>query len=138
MSATVAQTRGGLATRLSTIPGLTVYTTVPATPVAPCAVIRPTKGSYDTTIANGGDEYSYDVVVLATQAATAWDTAQELLDEYLARSGARSIRAAVQGDVSLGGYAHTCRVTGWSDYGTMSLAGADWFGVRFTVEVWPT
>lgn len=137
MPSSITQVRNGLAAVFANIPGLAAYVTVPTTPVAPCVIIKPVSGQFDETIASGGDTFNYDVLLLSSQAATPWDNAQNLLDQYLARSGTMSIRGGLQSDVTLGGTCHTSRVSGWSDYGTISYGGLEWFGVKFKVEVWP-
>ncbi len=135
--ATITQVRSGLATRLATITGLTVYETVTPTPVVPCVFIRPADGDYDVTMASGGDIARFEITLLASAAGGPWDVAQDKIDAYLTRSGSGTIRGAIQGDVTLGGTAHSTRVTGWRDYGTLAYGGAEYFGVRLTVEAWP-
>ena len=63
---------------------------------------------------------------------------QRILDAYLATTGALSVRAAVEGDVTLGGAADTLAVLGFRDYGGLSLGGGgpEYLGVRFDVAVW--
>jgi hypothetical protein len=133
----LADVRAGLATRLSTITGLMVYTTVTPTPQIPCAFIRPTSHEYDLSMANGQDIQRYDVTLLAATAGTPWDVSQNLVDAYLSRSGSLSIKAAIEADRTLGGAAHTVRVVSWQDYGTLAFGAVEYFGVRFVVEVWP-
>lgn len=135
---TLAAVRAGLATRLATISGLNVYTTVPTTPQVPCVIIRPTEHDYDLSMSNGGDTQRYEVTLLASAGGSPWDISQDLVDTYLSRSGATSIKAVIEAGGTLGGAAHATRVLSWRDYGTLSFGTADYFGVRFTVEVWPT
>ena len=132
----VTTIRAAIATRLATITGLAAYTHVPTNPAVPCAIVRPTETDYDLTIANGGDIQRYEILLLATSAGTPWDVAQASIDAYLDRSGASSVRAALQGDVTLGSTASTCRLTGWRDYGTLAYGGVEYFGVRFSLQVW--
>jgi DNA-binding NtrC family response regulator len=63
--------------------------------------------------------------------------AQDAVDQYLNSTGALSIKAAVEADVTLGGAAYTSRVTGWSDYGTIVIGGTEYMGARLSVEAWP-
>ena len=134
----VTTIRAAIATRLATITGLAAYTHVPTNPAVPCAIVRPTETDYDLTIANGGDIQRYEILLLATSAGTPWDVAQALVDTYLSRTGSTSIKAAIEGDGTLGGAAYATRVREWRDYGTLSFGTVEYFGVRFTVEVWPT
>ena len=129
--------RAGLATRLQTISGLNVYKTVPTTPQVPAVIIRPTEHDYDLSMANGQDVQRYDVTLLASTGGSPWDVSQDLVDTYLSRTGSTSIKAAIEGDGTLGGAAYATRVLSWRDYGTLSFGTSEFFGVRFTVEVWP-
>lgn len=135
---TVSAVRTGLATRVATISGLTAHATVPTTPQVPSVLVQATGGDFDLTMADGGETWRFDLILLAIQAATKWDVAQDAIDAYLARTGASSIKAAIEADVTLGGVAHSTRVIGWADYGTISMGGVEYFGARLRVEVWPT
>lgn len=132
---TLSQVRSALAVRLASITGLNVYETVQATVRTPAVFIRPVEGEFDLSI--DGDMVRYEVVLLASQMSSPWDIAQDKVDSYLTRSGSGTIRGAVQADVSLGGTAHSARVIGFKDYGTISFSGVEYFGVKVTVEVWP-
>lgn len=79
----------------------------------------------------------FEVVLIGSQVATPFDVAYDAVDAYLAPTGALSVKAAVEADVTLGGTAHTSRVTGFSDYGTMVISGIEYLGARMTVEAWP-
>lgn len=135
--ATVSQIRTALATRLATIPGLTTYATIPATPQAPCVLIRPDQQEYDLTLANAADTARYELTLLAVPVGSPFDIAQDIVDAYLPRTGTYSIKAAIEGDKTLGGVVDAVRVTGWREYGSISYGGTEYFGVRFAVEVWP-
>ena len=134
---TIQTVRSGLAARVATISGLEAYQTIPTTPQAPCVLVRLTGADYDQTMADGGIVVRFDLVLLASQVGTAWDVAQDALDQYLDGTGALSIKAAVEADVTLGGTAYTSRVTGWTDYGTIIISGTEYMGARFSVETWP-
>ena len=87
---------------------------------------------------DGQDVQRYDVTLLASTGGSPWDVSQDLVDTYLSRTGSTSIKAAIESDGTLGGAAYATRVLSWRDYGTLSFGTVDYFGVRFTVEVWPT
>jgi len=130
--------RTALAAAVGTISGLGTYDTIPTTPQVPCVLVRLTGADYDLSMADGGSVVRFDLVLLATQAGTAWEVGQDAVDSYLGATGALSIKAAVEAAVTLGGNAHTSRVTGWSDYGTIVISGTEYFGARLSVETWPT
>ncbi len=129
--------RAGLSARLATISGLVAHDSLPTTVRPPCVVVTITGGDYDMTMADGGALMRFEVVLIGSQVATPYDVAYDAVDAYLAPTGALSVKAAVEADVTLGGTAHTSRVTGFSDYGTMVIAGIEYLGARMTVEAWP-
>lgn len=126
--------RDGLKTRLLTITGLRAYDTIPDDINIPCAVVgSPESVEFDSVYARGADKYTIPVRVYATLASER--AGQDKLDGYLAGAGSGSIKAAIEGDVTLGGAAHTTRVTRASGYGVYEVAGVSYLGVEFSVEV---
>lgn len=134
---TITTLRTGLAARVATISGLLAYDTIPATAQAPCVLVQLMGADYDLAMADGGMVARFDLVLLACQVGTAYDVAQAAVDQYLDATGALSIKAAVEADVTLGGAAYTSRVTGWADYGTIVVGGTEYMGARLSVEAWP-
>lgn len=128
--------RAGISTRLASI-GLEAHGMMVTNPQPPCAMVRPTDHDYDLVMSDGGDMQRYDVLLFASQGQTAWDVAQSMVDGWLDRSGATSVKACFEADVTLSGTCHTSRITGWRDYGIVSYNGIEYFGVRFLLEVWP-
>src|SRR5262245_55039882 len=106
--ANLSAIRAGIVTRLRTIEGLRAYAQVPGTIDPPVAVVQPMGIDFDLTMADGSDEYMVAIVVAVSQAETR--TAQLLLDDYLAKTGDRSIRAAIDADQTLGGVVDITRV----------------------------
>ena len=135
---TIKTLRTGLAARVATISGMGAYDTIPATAQAPCVLVQLLSADYDQAMADGGMMVRFDLVLLACQVGTAYDVAQDAVDQYLNSTGALSIKAAVEADVTLGGAAYTSRVTGWSDYGTIVIGGTEYMGARLSVEAWPS
>lgn len=133
--ASFSAVRNGLKTRLQTItsPVWEVYATAPDEVVTPCAVVVPgeTPVVYDVTF-DGADDFDFIVTVLV---GTAFDeVAQSNLDAYLVDPGAQSVKAALEGDQTLGGVAAfvICRQAG---YGPVEYAGQRYLGATFAVEV---
>jgi hypothetical protein len=133
--ATLTSIRSGLKTRLETISGLDVYDYVPDWFEPPMALIMPPEIiDYDVTMSRGADRYEIPVVLYVTKIDA--ETSQDDLDSYLASSGSTSVKAAVEGDGTLGGAAMDTRVISAGDYGGYEISqGTTYLGVTFTVEV---
>lgn len=132
--ASVTALKNGLKTRLETISGLTVYTRAnPGQVNVPAAVIRRGDISYDSTMARGSDDFAFVVTVVVGLADE--QITEGAMDPYLAGSGANSVKAAIDGDGSLGGVAHIARVARASEDLEVTISGIAYLGVEFTVEV---
>jgi hypothetical protein len=131
----VSAIRDGLKTRLATIVGLNAYDTVPGTLTVPAAIVEPDEPVivFDSTMGRGSDDLYFTVLVLV-QIGTV-RAAQDALDAYLAGSGTGSVKAAVEGDMSLGGVVSFARVARADGYATYKFNGVDYAGVRFRIEV---
>ncbi len=62
-------------------------------------------------------------------------TAFKTLDDFLSFSGAKSIRAALEADKTLGGICQTLIVQSSADVTSLSAADAEFLQIRFQVEV---
>lgn len=130
----ISSIRDGLQARLLTVSGLRAHDTIPDDISVPTAVVgAPESIDFDTTYGRGADRYTIPIRVYASLASER--AGQDKLDGYLAGSGATSIKAAIEGDVTLGGAAHTTRVTQAKDYGIYEIAGVQYLGVVFLCEV---
>lgn len=127
--------RDGLNTRLATISGLKVYHEAPeAIASTPAITVLPSAGDYYTAMGSGlAHVFTLTVLVSLSQGH---QRAQAELDKYLARSGADSILAAIEGDPTLGGACDTLKVTRYYDYGGHDYAGQRFLGARIEVEVY--
>jgi hypothetical protein len=133
--ASLSALRAGIAARLATIPGLTVYASPPGQVNVPAAIVLPAADfvTFDATMGRGSDDFSFLARVLV--ADTVADVGQDSLDAYLAGSGAHSVKAAIEGDGTLGGIASYAVVTSARAYGDYEYAGLSYLGVEFAVEV---
>lgn len=125
--------RDGIVTRLNTISGLRTHPRVPDALEPPAAFLSLNSISYDDTF-EGGSTVVFDLVVCVA----GWDgpRGQEKVDEYVNTTGSKSIRAAIVADPDIAGAAESVRVTGVSDMDrNITVAGSDYVGARFTVEV---
>lgn len=128
-----SQVRDGLKTRLQTISGLRAYDLIPDTVVPPCAVVGQLDFTFDIDNARGLDQAQVDVLVIVQRFSER--AGQDKLDAYLAGSGASSIKAAIEGDRTLGGTVNTLRVTG-AEAGTYESQGIQFLSYRYRITIW--
>lgn len=123
----------GLATRLETIDGVRVYPYPPDKVAVPAALISWPDGiDYDQTFAGGADMTTIPVFVLIEPGQARIRVGE--LTPYTARTGAQSVKAAIQADPTLGGAAKTVRVTR-AEFTTTEVAALRYPSARFDVEV---
>lgn len=129
----VSDLKAGLATNLATITGMRSSAQVPEQPQPPVAIITLNTINYDTTFGRGMDEYLFTVTVVVSRADGR--NAQNLLDQYVAKTGTLSVKSAIELDRSLGGYANDCRVTGLSTYGNLTIGETNYLAGEWSVTV---
>lgn len=130
----LAGIRAGLKTRLATITVLNTYEKAPGTVTLPAAFPIPVPPiEYDETMDSDVTDYNFRIILLLQLSTLVY--AQEDLDPYLDPSGSLSIRAAINGDGTLGGAAHWTRLARCSRYGEIEHNGIKYFGAEFPVEV---
>lgn len=132
--ASVSSIRTGLATRLGTITGLRTAATMPDNPNPPVAIVVPDSINFDDTFHRGMDTLNFRVLLIVGRADER--TAQNSIDGYCATSGASSVKAAIEGDKTLGGTAFDCRVTTMSNYGSILIGETTYLSVEFIVVVY--
>ena len=128
-----SQVRDGLKTRLETISGLRAYDLIPDTVTPPAAVVGQLDFTFDIDNARGLDQAQVDVLVIVQRFSER--SGQNLLDTYLSGSGASSIKAAIEGDRTLGGVVNTLRVTG-AEAGTYESQGIEFLSYRYRITIW--
>jgi len=130
----LASVRAGLKTRLATISGLRCYETIPDNFAAPAAIVgMPSSIVFDYVAARAADRMTYPIRLLVAKATDR--SAQERLEQYLDGSGALSVKAAIEGDTTLGGAANLTRVLSAQGLGVYDMGGVSYLGCDFTVEV---
>ena len=125
--------RTGLATRLGSIRGLRSSAYIPDNPQPPVAVVMPGRIQYDTAFGRGSDEYQFTIMLIVGRVADR--ASQTNLDAYCASSGSASVKAAVEGDRTLGGTALDCRVTEMTNQGSLSIGDVTYHTAEFSVTV---
>jgi len=132
--ATITEIRGGLATRLATISGLRTAATVPDDPTPPQAIIFPQDVQYDTAMARGLDTFNFTILVIVGRIDER--SAQNLLDGFCTGTGSSSIKAAVEGDKTLGGVVKDLRVTQMRNYSGMTVGPNTYLSAEFSCVVY--
>jgi hypothetical protein len=130
---TPSSVRSGLATRLDTITGVRVFDYIPDSVPTPCAVVGNLTIEFDESFARGLDMGSVDCLLIVSRMNERG--AQDKLDAYLAGSGAGSVKAAVEADLTLSGSVATCRVTRATPI-EVDVSGIKYFAYRYEVEVY--
>ena len=125
--------RTGLANRLNTITGLRSSAYIPDNPQPPVAVVMPGRITYDQAFGRGSDEYQFTIMLIVGRVADR--ASQTTLDGYCESSGSRSVKAAIEGDRTLGGKALDCRVTEMTNQGSLSIGDVTYHTAEFSVTV---
>jgi hypothetical protein len=125
--------RTGLANRLTTITGLRSSAYIPDNPQPPVAVVMPGRITYDQAFGRGSDEYQFTIMLIVGRVADR--ASQTTLDGYCESSGSRSVKAAIEGDRSLGGKALDCRVTEMTNQGSLAIGDVTYHTAEFNVSV---
>lgn len=124
--------RTNLKTRLATISGLKTYDHIPDSVNVPAAIVGQLDITFDSAMNRGLDTANCTVLLIVGRMS---ETAgQAKLDGYLAGSGSSSVKAAIEGDVTLSGAVQTLRVTA-ATAGSVTVAGNDYLAYRYTLEL---
>lgn len=134
MAGTLSRLRAGLRDRLATVDGLRVAEQIPEQVNPPVAVITRQTVDYHQAMGGGNTEWSMQVQLIAGRMAD--QQSQRLIDEWLSWSGNKSVRAAIEADRTLGGAAHTCKVTSADALTTVQIGDAEYLGVTLNVTVY--
>jgi hypothetical protein len=125
--------RNGLKANIATIKGMRVYDLIPDVIVPPCAIVGQLDLTFDLNNSRGLDQANVDVFVIVQRFSER--TGQDALDKYLAGSGAASVKAAIESDLTLGGACNTLRVTS-AESGTYQNNDQEFLSYRYRVTVW--
>ena len=127
--------RSGIKTRLATSATfIQVAATVPDTVSTPAAIVQPGSpvADYDLAFNDGLERFVFKILVLAQRFDE--EANQTLLDGFL--SGSASIRTLIDGDLTLGGNAKTCRLVSADTYGLVDINDTPFLGCEYTLEVY--
>jgi hypothetical protein len=130
---TPSAVRSGLATALDAITGLRCFDYVPDGLAPPAAVVEPLEVSFDESMKRGSDFYRAFILVIVGRMSER--SANDALDDYLAGSGAKSVKAAIEADPTLGGACSTLQVTGALPREVV-VSGVDMLAYRYEVDIY--
>lgn len=133
MPATVSQVADGLKTRLATINGLRTFSYQPEQLNPPVAFPVLESVEYHGAMSGGDVRMRFMIFVVVGRYLDR--VAHSNLDGYLSYSGATSLRAAIEGDKTLGGVAQTLILDGGMSIGSLTVAEADFLQVSCSLLV---
>ena len=128
----ISDLRKGLANNLKKITGLRVVETLPDVVNPPMAMIGLNKVVYNQQNQRSMAEYTFKITVVLGRVSER--TAQQALDVLVA-PGAGSIKAAVESDRTLGGFAYEVFIPELTAYGAITVNGIDYLSAEFSVQV---
>jgi len=136
--ATVAALRSGLNTRLATISNVQTSAYMLSAPTPPYLEVAAVEEiEYDGAMGRGLDTYRF--IVRGYAGLVSDRGAQVKLDEFLASTGSTSVKAAIEGDRTLGGACSDLQVERVDGYQVYAAEGRGPFlGAEWTVRVLAT
>jgi len=126
--------RAGLASNLSSIPGLRVASEIPDQINPPVAVIALNNIEYDGAFQQGLTTFNFTIQLVVTRMAER--RAQERLDLYSEPRGEQSVKSAIESDRTLGGNASDVRVESRPSVGSLQVNDQDYLAADFSVVVY--
>jgi hypothetical protein len=133
MPATVSQVAEGLKARLATVTGLRTFSYQPEQVNPPVAFPILESVEFHGAMKGGNVRMRWTVMVIVGRYLDR--VAHSNLDGYLSYSGATSLRAAIEGDRTLGGVAQTLVMDSGMSVGSLAVAEAEFLSVSFSVLV---
>jgi hypothetical protein len=135
MPATISQVKDGLKTAINTVSGLRAFDYQPDQVNPPFA--WPTLDTityHQTGMNNGGVVMNFTVTLVVNRAAER--VAQDQLDQYMSWDGAKSLRAAIEADRTLGGVCDDLIVTNAENLTNIDANDTLYLAVDFKVTVY--
>lgn len=127
MAATVNEIASGLATRLATISGLRTFAYQPDQLQPPIGFPVLRTINYHKAFGGGDVVTDWSITIVAGRYTDR--TAHSLLDSYLSYSGASSVRAAIEGDTTLGGIVSTLILSSATNISALNVGDADYLQI---------
>jgi len=133
MPATVSQVADGIKVRLATISGLRTFSYQPEQLNPPVAFPVLESVEYHRVFGGGDVQMRWQIFVIVGRYLDR--VAHSSLDGFLSYSGATSLRAAIEGDRTLGGVANTLVLDSGLSVGSLTVAEAEFLQVQCSVLV---
>ncbi len=121
-----------LGAAVDNVAGLRVYAYPPDQVAPPAAVVGLPVVPFDLTMRGGSDAWEVPVWVIVGKVSDR--ASRTALCAYVNRSGASSVKAAIEVDKTLGGTCDSVRVTE-AQFTTITVAGTEYLAAEITVEV---
>lgn len=134
MAATISQINAAIAARLATINGLRVFDYQPDNAYPPYAYPSVSNVEYHKAMAGGMQTYTYTITVITGRVDER--SGQDELDAYASYDGAKSIRAAIEADRTLGGVVDTLLLASSANIASMSQGDNNFITLDFTLTVY--
>lgn len=128
----ISNLREGLVNNLKTIPGLRVVDTLPDLVNPPMAMISLDSIAYNKQNQKSMAEYTFKINVVVGRVSER--IAQQNLDLLVAPEG-DSVKAAVESDRTLGGYAYDVFIPALVAMGSIQINAIDYLSAEFSVQV---
>jgi len=133
MPATVSQVADGIKVRLATVSGLRTFSYQPEQLNPPVAFPVLESVEYHRAFGGGDVQMRWQIFVIVGRYLDR--VAHSNLDGFLSYSGATSLRAAIEGDQTLGGVVNTLVLDSGLSIGSLTVAEADYLQVQCSVLV---
>lgn len=134
MPATVSQVAEGIKTRLATITGLRAFSyQTEQMNAPPFAYPELTQVEYHRAFSGGDVVMTFVIHVVVGRYTDR--TAFALLDDFLSFSGAKSIRACLETDKTLGGVCQTLVLPSGADISSLGEGGAEFLEIQLSLTV---
>jgi len=133
MAGEASSIQESLGMRLATIPGLRVADHLPEQINPPMAVIQLQSVTYHRAMKGGLSEWEFTISLVAGRMGDR--PAQRQLDSWMSWDGSQSVRAAIEGDTTLGGSCSTLKVADMIAVRPLSLGDAAYLTCEFNVIV---
>lgn len=133
MPATVSQVAEGLRVRLSQVNGLRTFAYQPEQLNPPVAFPVLESVEYHRAFGGGDVQMRWQMFVIVGRYLDR--VANSNLDGYLSYSGPTSLRAAIEGDTTLGGVVQSLVLDTGFSIGALTVAEAEFLQVQFSVLV---
>lgn len=136
MPSSVGGIADGFKTRLATISGLRAYSYQPEQLNPPFAYPQLNSVTYHRTMGMAAAITQFDWTIYVIVGRWVDRTAHAALDAYLSPTGATSIRAAIEGDLTLGGACQDLMISNSANISALEQDDAEFLQVSFQVTVY--